>query len=514
MLFFKPAEEVQADLSCLPRHIAIIMDGNGRWARKRGLPRTAGHAAGAETFRTIATYCKEIGLEYLTVYAFSTENWKRPAEEVGAIMGLLKKYLLEAIGQMERDRVKMEFFGDLSPLPQELRDLCQRTREISTHYEGCQVNICLNYGGRDELLRAARAYAQECLEGKADPNHLSEAQFSGGCRTRISSSGPAESCGCPISCRGSPPIRNFISQTCCGPTSPRKSSTGPSRPIRAAAADLEVYDLVTRIVVSVVLAPLFFVILFFLPPVYLAVLMAAICALASYELLRATGVAHHNGLYGFTAAAAAAIPLGQWLGRGALVAGIAAVLLVVTLFYIAIRLYDEEQAIRVEDVLLCFFGGLMIPMALSTLVVLKGMEHGRYLVLLPVLCAFLTDGGAYFAGVFLGKHRGITKVSPNKSLEGYIGGILSGALFLLLYGVILRQFAGLEVSLPVMAVYGLLGSAVTELGDLSFSLIKRQFGIKDYGNLLPGHGGMLDRFDSMTFAAPTLLILVTLLPAF
>ena len=160
------------------------------------------------------------------------------------------------------------------------------------------------------------------------------------------------------------------------------------------------------------------------------------------------------------------------------------------------------------------FGGLMIPMALSTLVVLKGMEHGRYLVLLPVLCAFLTDGGAYFAGVFLGKHRGITKVSPNKSLEGYIGGILSGALFLLLYGVILRQFAGLEVSLPVMAVYGLLGSAVTELGDLSFSLIKRQFGIKDYGNLLPGHGGMLDRFDSMTFAAPTLLILVTLLPAF
>ena len=179
MLFFKPAEEVQADLSCLPRHIAIIMDGNGRWARKRGLPRTAGHAAGAETFRTIATYCKEIGLEYLTVYAFSTENWKRPAEEVGAIMGLLKKYLLEAIGQMERDRVKMEFFGDLSPLPQELRALCQRTREISTHYEGCQVNICLNYGGRDELLRAARAYAQECLEGKADPNHLSEAQFSG-----------------------------------------------------------------------------------------------------------------------------------------------------------------------------------------------------------------------------------------------------------------------------------------------------------------------------------------------
>ncbi len=180
-LFSKKTEPAQTevDFSRLPRHIAIIMDGNGRWARKRGLPRTAGHAAGAENFRTIATYCKDIGIDYLTVYAFSTENWKRPAEEVGAIMGLLKKYLLEAIGQMERDRVKMEFFGDLSPLTPELRELCERTREISRHYEGCQVNICLNYGGRDEIVRAARAYAQDCIDGRADPNHLSQDRFGG-----------------------------------------------------------------------------------------------------------------------------------------------------------------------------------------------------------------------------------------------------------------------------------------------------------------------------------------------
>ena len=180
-LFSKKTEPSQAevDFSRLPRHIAIIMDGNGRWAKKRGLPRTAGHAAGAETFRAIATYCKDIGLDYLTVYAFSSENWKRPEEEVGAIMGLLKKYLLEAIGRMERDRVKMEFFGDLSPLAPELRELCQRTREISKHYEGCQVNICLNYGGRDELIRAARAFALDCAQGKADPNHLSAEQFGG-----------------------------------------------------------------------------------------------------------------------------------------------------------------------------------------------------------------------------------------------------------------------------------------------------------------------------------------------
>ncbi len=177
-LFSKKNEPAQAvDFSRLPRHIAIIMDGNGRWAKRRGLPRTAGHAAGAETFRTIATYCKDIGLDYLTVYAFSSENWKRSEEEVGAIMGLLKKYLLEAIGQMERDRVKMEFFGDLSPLTPELRELCERTREISRHYEGCQVNICLNYGGRDEIVRAARAFALDCAGGKADPNHLTAERF-------------------------------------------------------------------------------------------------------------------------------------------------------------------------------------------------------------------------------------------------------------------------------------------------------------------------------------------------
>ena len=185
MGFFRKKQDLDqpaadsVDFEQLPRHIAIVMDGNGRWAKKRGLPRRAGHAAGAEVFRTIATYCKNIGLDYLTVYAFSTENWKRPQDEVDAIMGLLKKYLLEAIGQMERDRVKMAFFGDLSLLTPELRELCRRTQEISKRYEGCQVNICLNYGGRDEIIRAAKAYALDCQEGRADPNHLSQAEFSG-----------------------------------------------------------------------------------------------------------------------------------------------------------------------------------------------------------------------------------------------------------------------------------------------------------------------------------------------
>ena len=169
----------QVDLEHLPRHVAIIMDGNGRWARRRGMPRKAGHAAGAEAFRTIATFAKELGPEFLPVCAFSTENWKRPEDEVRAIMGLLEKYLHEAIETMARDRVKMAFFGDLSPLSPKLLDLCRQTQEISKGYDGCQVNICLNYGGRDEILRGARAFARDCLEGRADPDHLTADAFGG-----------------------------------------------------------------------------------------------------------------------------------------------------------------------------------------------------------------------------------------------------------------------------------------------------------------------------------------------
>lgn len=160
----------------VPRHIAIILDGNGRWAKRRGLPRTAGHAAGSENFRKIATYCKNIGVEYLTVYAFSTENWSRPEDEVKAIMKLLDRYLLEAIETMERDNIKMKILGNVSDLSPELQDKIALTNQISSRYEGFQANICLNYGGRDEIVRAARKYAQDCMQGKADSD-ISEESF-------------------------------------------------------------------------------------------------------------------------------------------------------------------------------------------------------------------------------------------------------------------------------------------------------------------------------------------------
>ncbi len=159
-----------------PQHIAIIMDGNGRWAKQRGLPRTAGHAAGAESFRRIANYCRTLGVKYLTVYAFSTENWKRSQDEIAGIMRLLRRYLEEALRDMEKNRVCFRFFGDLTRLSPQLQKLCLDAQSRSQDYD-VQVNFCLNYGGRDEIVHAARAFATEVAQGKRKPEELTEGLF-------------------------------------------------------------------------------------------------------------------------------------------------------------------------------------------------------------------------------------------------------------------------------------------------------------------------------------------------
>lgn len=174
----KAKQAGRLDMEKLPRHVAIIMDGNGRWAKKRGLPRTAGHAAGAEVFRKIATCCSNLGIEYFTVYAFSTENWKRPKEEVDTIMTLLEKYLHEAIEKMEKENVRLKVLGDTSRLSPEICRLIAETEEKSTHITGMQANICINYGGRDEIVRAARKAAMSGME--IDEQLISDCLYTAG----------------------------------------------------------------------------------------------------------------------------------------------------------------------------------------------------------------------------------------------------------------------------------------------------------------------------------------------
>ena len=186
MAIFKKKTEAAApevDFSRLPKHIGIILDGNGRWAKKRSLPRTAGHAVGAETVRTIANYCKDIGIDYLTLYAFSTENWKRPDDEVKTLMSLFEQYVAEAIGVIQRDKIRMDFFGDLEGLSPKLQEMMATARRESAGHGGCQLNLCINYGGRDEILRAARRYAEAYAAGDAPElteEHFSSLLYTGG----------------------------------------------------------------------------------------------------------------------------------------------------------------------------------------------------------------------------------------------------------------------------------------------------------------------------------------------
>ena len=144
----------------LPEHIAIIMDGNGRWAKNRSLPRSAGHAAGSKNFKDIARYCNKIGLHYLTVYAFSTENWKRPKEEVDNIMNILRDYLKDA-KNFKDENIKVKFIGDLEPLADDIKELINDAENESANATGLNLNIALNYGGRDEIVHAVRKIVSE-----------------------------------------------------------------------------------------------------------------------------------------------------------------------------------------------------------------------------------------------------------------------------------------------------------------------------------------------------------------
>ena len=157
----------------LPEHIAIIMDGNGRWAKKRGLPRTSGHSAGAKTFQNIARYCNKIGIKYLTVYAFSTENWKRPKDEVDAIMKLLHDYLVDSVN-FKDENIRVRFLGDLSRLSDELNGLIADAENNSKNATGLNLNVALNYGGRDEIVNAVRKLAAK----GADLTALTEQELS------------------------------------------------------------------------------------------------------------------------------------------------------------------------------------------------------------------------------------------------------------------------------------------------------------------------------------------------
>ncbi len=176
MRFFSKKKQVKDRV--IPTHLAIIMDGNGRWAKKRGLPRTAGHTVGASNFRTITKYCSKIGIKYLTVYAFSTENWKRPKDEVSALMKLFKEYLEEALTDFMDENIKVIFLGNKKAFSNEIQDLIDKVEKESSVKNGMTLNIAMNYGGRDEIVRASKLLVSDVQKGIIDIEDITEELFS------------------------------------------------------------------------------------------------------------------------------------------------------------------------------------------------------------------------------------------------------------------------------------------------------------------------------------------------
>ena len=264
-----------------------------------------------------------------------------------------------------------------------------------------------------------------------------------------------------------------------------------------------------RILTAAVLLRLLVGILFFAPTIVGAVVTGALAAMASYELLYNTGMLRHVRLNVYSCVMAFGISMLSYFSWNY---GIGVLAMLVYFMVVFVEVMLSHLTLHVKDAFLCFLSGIIIPFMITSLVRILCMEEGRLLIAIPFVVAYMSDGGAYFIGVFFGKHKLCPEISPKKSVEGLVGGIVSAVLGMLIYGWVVNHFFQADMPYWALALYGGIGAVASAFGDLCLSVIKRQTGIKDYGNLFPGHGGVLDRLDSVLVAAPLTEALLLLIP--
>ena len=263
---------------------------------------------------------------------------------------------------------------------------------------------------------------------------------------------------------------------------------------------------------AIVAIPLLLAVIFFAPVWALGIVVGGIAAGSAWELLRCAEKNAPLRLRVVSAVCAFCIPMGSVFFPTGRVYEVALFALFAYLFCELMLTFRKEERMPLETVTAALLAAGVMPVLISALVRLGLREHGSVYALLPFVTTFSCDSGAYFVGIGLGKRKLVPHLSPNKTLAGCIGGFVAAIVFQLVYGLVLRALK-FDVNLPVMAVYGFLGALACQLGDLSFSAVKRLCGVKDYGTLIPGHGGMLDRFDSMFWTAALTELLVAWVPA-
>ena len=264
----------------------------------------------------------------------------------------------------------------------------------------------------------------------------------------------------------------------------------------------------TRILAAAVLIPLLLILVLAAPKIVAAIVFGVLMAIGSYELIYRTGLVKHPRLVVYSALMAFGVTMWSYFGAVHAYGVLGVLLFLIVLFS---EMMHDHIKVRVAMLGECVFAGVIVPYLLSAVIRILAMKVGRYMVLLPFAVACLNDAGAYFVGLRFGKHKLAPVVSPNKTIEGVLGGLAASVLGILVYALVLF-FLDFRVNFLLAIVYAVLGSGIGVFGDLCFSAIKRQTGIKDYGDLIPGHGGVLDRFDSMMTVAPLIEVLLLVLP--
>ncbi len=513
------------EVRAVPRHIAIIMDGNGRWAKQRMLPRVAGHRKGVEAVRATVRGCIEQGVEYLTLFAFSSENWRRPADEVSILMQLFLRALEQEVAKLDDNDIRFKVIGDISRFEPRIRELIAAGEAVTEGNSRLTLTVAANYGGRWDVAQAVqkllatepgalRGFAPEALEPYLSMAYAPEPDLfirTGG-EQRISNFllwqlayteffftdllWPDFDAGALS--RGD----RFVSAARASVWTDQRATASCSRLSRV---------LKTRIITALVLIPLTLAALFGLPPrawgaVTLAVVVVAAAEWAELAALEKRGWLFFVGATLFTGCVLLLDPAAGFTSErgwpGPMVSWICGA---ATVFWLLVAPAWLVSGRRVTSrPVLAIVGWLVLIATWVAVVALQTRSPGVLLAMMAIV--WIADTAAYFTGRRFGRRKLAPSISPGKTWEGVYGALAAVAIYALLL-VPLAAAAGSTRPLDAIAAaiwvaLALLLTGLSIIGDLFESQLKRQRGVKDSGGILPGHGGVLDRIDALTAAMP------------
>ena len=463
----------------IPQHIAIIMDGNGRWAQNRRLPRIAGHKEGMDTVKKITKHASHLGVKVLTLYAFSTENWKRPTDEVNFLMQLPVDFFDTFVPELIKENVKVNVMGYQEFLPSHTQDAVKRAIEQTKDNTGMVLNFALNYGARAELLTAMKQIAAEVSEKAYTADEITEETIADHLMTGF----------LPTELRDPKRRLRFWKEAIAVWRSKRNYRNRRER------------SAVRQRVITAIVALIIFIPIIWYGGFAIEIAAVALAVVGVYELFRMKGLTllSFEGVLSALGAVFLVIPTIKWLNF------LPEMQTNFILFYVTVMLLLGASVISkntytIEEAGFPVIVSLYVGMGFQNFI--SARSAGFEVLLFALFIVWATDIGAYLFGRRFGRHKLMPDVSPNKTIEGALGGILSAVVVAALFLVFTANKGLFPYPMPVMLVLTVLFSIVGQFGDLVESSIKRHYGVKDSGNILPGHGGILDRFDSLLFVFP------------